>query len=141
MKWYAVQRDREDVWDNGSFDYDEAVAMLKAQGEGLIAVIDDETKVCIDEIEYNEAVVKFQFEAAEDGNILWGEDSRFAIRASVNVPEGASEDYGYIAMKKAILDSLTEAERKTVTFWYDGQEQYLADDSKDGQPEVDVERF
>ena len=32
-KWYAVQRVREDAWDNGSFDYNEAVAMLKAQGE------------------------------------------------------------------------------------------------------------
>jgi len=59
MKWYAVQRDREDAWDNGSFDYNEAVAMLKAQGEGLIAVIDDETKVCTEEIEYDEAAVKF----------------------------------------------------------------------------------
>ncbi|MBQ2001855.1 MAG: hypothetical protein II240_00975 [Bacteroidaceae bacterium] len=54
MKWYAVQRDREDAWDNGSFDYDEAVAMLRTQGEGLIAVIDDETNVCIEEIEIDE---------------------------------------------------------------------------------------
>ena len=53
-KWYAVQRDREDAWDNGSFDYDEAVKMLKDQGEGLIAVIDDDAKVCIEEIEFDE---------------------------------------------------------------------------------------
>lgn len=53
-KWYAVQRDREDAWDNGSYNKAEAVWMLKEQGSGLIAVIDDDTKVCIEEIEYDE---------------------------------------------------------------------------------------
>lgn len=86
-------------------------------------------------------MVKFQFEAAEDGNILWGDGRNFSIRASVNVPDGASEDYGYLAMKWAILNSLTEKEQKTVTFWYDGQERYLAKDATEGNPEVDVERF
>lgn len=140
-KWYAVQRDREDAWDNGSFDYDEAVKLLREQGYGLIAVIDDDTKSCIEEIEYDDAVVKFQFEAAGDSNILWGEGRNFSIRASVNVPDGASEDYGYLAMKRAILNSLTEKERATVTFWYDGQEPYLAKDAAEGNPEVDIERF
>lgn len=53
-KWYAVQKTREDAWDNGSQDYDKAVEMLKEQGEGLIAVIDEDTGCCIEEIEYNE---------------------------------------------------------------------------------------
>lgn len=53
-KWYAVQMDREDAWDNGTFDYDEAIEMLKEQGTGLIAVIDDDAKVCVEEIEYQD---------------------------------------------------------------------------------------
>ncbi len=46
--WYAVQQDRDDDWGNGSFDKDEALQMLKAQGCGLIAVI--EREVCKEEI-------------------------------------------------------------------------------------------
>jgi len=48
--WYAVQTDREDDWGTGSYDYNEAVKMLKRQGRGLIAVIDGD--VCVNEIEY-----------------------------------------------------------------------------------------
>ena len=50
--WYAVQRDREDDWGTGSFDKDEAIEMLKNQGCGLIAVIQNDT--CIEEIEYED---------------------------------------------------------------------------------------
>lgn len=50
--WYAVQMDRTDAWDNGSHDWIEAGKMLMEQGEGLIAVIDEETNVCVDEYEY-----------------------------------------------------------------------------------------
>lgn len=51
--WYAVQRDEEDEWGNGSEDYDTAVEMLRAQGHGLIAVIDDcENPVCLAVIYY-----------------------------------------------------------------------------------------
>ena len=53
-KWYAVQRDRSDAWDNGSHSYEEAVEMLKEQGYGLIAVIDEDNEYCLDEIEYSE---------------------------------------------------------------------------------------
>ena len=53
-KWYAVQRDRSDAWDNGSHSYAEAVEMLKKQGYGLIAVIDEDNEYCLDEIEYSE---------------------------------------------------------------------------------------
>lgn len=48
------------------------------------------------------------------------------IYAEVEVPEGASEDYGYITMKQAIQKALPDAE---LAFWYDGQEQYLAADA------------
>ena len=39
--WYAVQRDPEDEWGNGSDDYAAAAEMLLKQGSGLICVIDD----------------------------------------------------------------------------------------------------
>ena len=54
-KWYAVQEERTDAWDNGSYDYEEAVQILREQGHGLIVVIDDDAKVCIEEIEYEDA--------------------------------------------------------------------------------------
>lgn len=52
--WYAVQEHRDDAWDYGSHDYDEAVEMLKKQGGGLIAVIDEDANYCVEEIEYDE---------------------------------------------------------------------------------------
>lgn len=55
-KWYAVQETREDAWDYGSHEYEKAVEMLKEQGSGLIAVIDEDSNVCIEEIEYEEAM-------------------------------------------------------------------------------------
>lgn len=53
-RWYAVQETREDAWDYGSHSYDEAVQMLKEQGEGLIAVINEQTGVCEKEIGFEE---------------------------------------------------------------------------------------
>lgn len=53
-KWYAVQKDSSDPWDYGSYDYDEAVDMLKKQGKGLIAVISDD--FCENEIRYEEII-------------------------------------------------------------------------------------
>lgn len=50
MKWYAVQENRTDAWDKGSYDYKEAMEMLQEHGCGLIAVIEDD--VCVEEIEY-----------------------------------------------------------------------------------------
>ena len=56
-KWYAVQESREDDWGTGSYDYEEAVQMLKEQGHGLIAVIDEGSNpseaVCVEEIEFD----------------------------------------------------------------------------------------
>lgn len=53
-KWYAVQELRTDAWDNGSYDYDTAVAMLMEQGCGVIAVINEDTGVCEEEIEFRD---------------------------------------------------------------------------------------
>ena len=53
-RWYAVQKETTDEWDNGSYDYAEAVEMLKKQGTGLIAVIEENTGVCVEEITYEE---------------------------------------------------------------------------------------
>lgn len=51
--WYAVQETSEDPWDNGSYDYEEALEMLldvvSETGRGLIAVIDEDTQTCIEE--------------------------------------------------------------------------------------------
>lgn len=74
---------------------------------------------------------KIQFEAGTgkhfDGvNLLRGEADGYSIYAEIEVPEGASEDYGYITMKKAILEQLPELK---ADFWYDGQEQFLAEDA------------
>lgn len=52
--WYAVQETREDAWDYGSADKAEAIKMLKEQGHGLIAVINEETNYCEDEIWFDE---------------------------------------------------------------------------------------
>ena len=49
--WYAVQRNREDGLEHGSYVFNTATHMLKAQGEGLIAVIDEDGKKR-DEITY-----------------------------------------------------------------------------------------
>ena len=55
-KWYAVQETPNDGWDWGSYDYDEVVKMLKKQGYGLIAVIEEDEleNFCVEEIEYEE---------------------------------------------------------------------------------------
>ena len=86
--------------------------------------------------------LRLQFEATPDGNALSGENDNLFIRCTVEVPEGASDDYGYLTMKEAILCKLTDAEKEAVSFWYDGQEQYLAADaSADADVDLYIERF
>ena len=88
--------------------------------------------------------MKMQFEAGigrkYDGvNFLIGETDNMSVYAEVEVPEGASEDYGYLTMKKAILERLPDA---GIEFWYDGQEQFLAEDAAADCPvyvEIEVE--
>ncbi len=56
--WYGVQETKDDEWGWGSYSYDEAVRLLKEQGYGLIAVIDEDKKdaVCVEEIYYEEVI-------------------------------------------------------------------------------------
>ena len=53
-RWYAVRESRQDGWSNGSYNYAEAVAMLKSQGHGLIAVINENSGEYEEEIEYSD---------------------------------------------------------------------------------------
>lgn len=64
-KWYAVQKDRTDAWDNGSDNYDTAVAMLMEQGCGLIAVINEDTGVCEEEVDFDAVFVADTWDEAE----------------------------------------------------------------------------
>ena len=86
---------------------------------------------------------KMQFEATANGNALYlfRENSKFpVIMAEVEVPEGASEDYGYLTMKEAILahkDQIPADVFERLEFQYDGQEQYLAEDAS-AECEVDL---
>ena len=54
LTWFAAQEDSADAWDNGSHDYETAVRMLLEQGHGLIAVINEDTNYCVQEITYDE---------------------------------------------------------------------------------------
>ena len=53
-RWYAVRKDRNDTYENGSYRYKYALDMLKKQGHGFISVISDDTGDCIEEIEYKD---------------------------------------------------------------------------------------
>lgn len=67
-KWYAVQETSEDAWDYGSSDFEEAKAMLKKQGHGLIAVINND--FCEDEIQFDDLFDLDDFEDAELAEIV-----------------------------------------------------------------------
>ena len=54
LTWFALQETAGDPWDNGTHDYEDAVQMLLEQGHGLIAVIDEDTNYCVQEIAYDE---------------------------------------------------------------------------------------
>lgn len=79
--------------------------------------------------------MKVQFEAGNGThftgsvNYLISEDRR--LYAECPVPEGASDDYGYLTMKAALIDAVKAAggDPAELVFWYDGQEQYLAADA------------
>lgn len=53
-KWYAIQRNRSDSWDDGTWDYEEALRLLDGQNCGLIAVINTKTGCCEREILYED---------------------------------------------------------------------------------------
>lgn len=63
------------------------------------------------------------------------------VYAECAVPEGVSDDYGYLTMVKAIREQLGNKANR-YTFWYDGQENLLeADASADCEvyTEIDVD--
>lgn len=89
---------------------------------------------------YNDMAVPVSFEAGEGRHFTGGvnymrsQDGR--IYAEIAVPDGASEDYGYLTMKNAI----TAAYHDPLIFWYDGQEENLAADADVKAPVyVDIE--
>lgn len=56
MTWYAVQETPDDDWSYGSYDYGDAVRMLRNQGFGMIAVVESDCygDNCTGEIPYTE---------------------------------------------------------------------------------------
>lgn len=74
--------------------------------------------------------MRIQFETGQGAfgavNFLSGRSDGVAVYAEVKVPEGASEDYGYLTMKRAVQKRIPNLE---LHFQYDGQEQYLSDDA------------
>lgn len=61
------------------------------------------------------------------------------LYAECPVPDGASDDYGYLTMKNALL-SAYKGDPDILVWWYDGQENLLAPDaSADCEVYVEVE--
>lgn len=91
--------------------------------------------------------MKAQFEAGEGRqfngtvNYIWYREDGYSLYAEIQVPEGASDDYGYLTLKQAILKALEEKGISTdIEFWYDGQEQFLDPDAAaDGDVFCEVE--
>lgn len=54
------------------------------------------------------------------------------LYAECRWPEGTKEDYGYMSLKAEIIRQAKELDiaPDRLTFWYDGQEQYLSDDAR-----------
>lgn len=82
--------------------------------------------------------MKMQFEAFEGGNVLWGEDDHVRIRATVEVPNGASEDYGYLALKEAVIE-LVAGYADNIIFPYDYVEDRLEEDAREGGADLGIE--
>ena len=62
-----------------------------------------------------------------DGEVNYMLTADRKVYAEVEVPENASEDYGYMAMKNAIAEAYTGTE--PLEFWYDGCENRLNPDA------------
>ena len=79
--------------------------------------------------------MRIQFEAGNgihfpgSVNYLISDDK--SLYAECPVPEGASDDYGYLTMKAALIDAVKAAggDPDGLEFWYDGQENLLAPDA------------
>lgn len=81
--------------------------------------------------------INVQFEAGTSRhgdygvNYLISKAPEATLYAECAVPEGASDDYGYFALKEAILKQAKEAglPLDNLSFWYDGQEEHLEPDA------------
>ena len=79
--------------------------------------------------------MRIQFEAGNgihfrgSVNMLISEDR--SLYAECQVPEGASDDYGYITLKNALIDAVKDSgmDPAAIEFWYDGQERFLNSDA------------
>ena len=52
--WYALQHNRSDSCDYGTYNFNYSLKMLQHQGHGLIAVIDEDTNTRIREILFDD---------------------------------------------------------------------------------------
>lgn len=74
--------------------------------------------------------ISVQFDATPSGNCLHTLDG--SINYTWRVPDGASEDFGYLTAKRQILNALLlcgSPALNSLSFWYDGQEEHLAPDA------------
>lgn len=64
-------------------------------------------------------------------NFLKCEAGDMILYAETEVPEGASDDYGYLALKASIEEQAKAAglDPLRLVFWYDGQEENLEEDA------------
>ena len=85
-------------------------------------------------------MTKIQFEAGTSRhgdygvNFLMGTVAGSVLYAETALPEGASEDYGYLTLKAEILSQAEEngISPSDLEFWYDGQEDALETDASAG---------
>ena len=65
-------------------------------------------------------------------NYLLGCDGTHTLYAETPVPDGCSDDYGYMALKADILKQAEERglPADSLSFWYDGQEDMLEEDAR-----------
>lgn len=61
-----------------------------------------------------------------------------SIYAECAVPEGASEDYGYLTMKKAIIAEMEKRGMDTSIIDWPCNDELLEDDAADGEAFVDI---
>lgn len=99
-------------------------------------------KTTIDKKEEEETMKKYfiQFESGEGRNTPGAVNYMVCLDnpdlyAEIQVPESASDDYGYLALKDQIIAQAAAAgiDRSALEFWYDGQEQYLSQDASAGR--------
>ena len=79
--------------------------------------------------------MKIQFEAGMgnhyEGSVNYLISDDRTLYAECAVPDRASDDYGYMTMKAALIEAYKAAggDPADLEFWYDGQEQYLEADA------------